>query len=61
MIRHYTFLNNRFDAVGHVLSVSGSGNMLQHINDVQFVGNDFAATSQIIYAKGTINTIVGLI
>lgn len=59
-LRHYTFLNNRFDAVGHVLSVSGSGNMLQHINDVQFVGNDFAATSQIIYAKGTINTIVGL-
>ena len=59
-LRHYTFLNNRFDAVGHVLSVSGSGNMLQHINDVQFIGNDFAATSQIIYARSTINTIVGL-
>ena len=59
-LRHYTFLNNRFDAVNHILSVSGSGNMLQHINDVQFIGNDFAATSQIIYAKDTINTIVGL-
>lgn len=39
-MRHYVFRNCRFDYASRAYKISGSGNMLAHINNMLFVGND---------------------
>ena len=39
-MRHYVFRNCRFDYASRAYKISGSGSMLEHINNMLFVGND---------------------
>lgn len=49
-MRHYVFRNCRFDIVSRAYKVSGTGNMLNHINNMLFVGNDITGADILVDA-----------
>lgn len=66
-MRHYTIRNTRFDNVSRAYAVSGTGFMLDHLNNFVFVGNDItsmdilldASTATIVNSVFANNTALG--
>ena len=50
-MRHYVFRNCRFDLASRAYKISGSGNMLAHINNMLFVGNDIMGMDILVDAE----------
>ncbi|MDI9691444.1 hypothetical protein QM268_03055 [Acinetobacter baumannii] len=53
-MRHYTIRGNRFDGVGTLIKVTGTGAQKDHINDILIIGNDMLYVDRIIQADDAV-------
>lgn len=60
-MRHYVYRNCRFDNTSRAYVVSGTGEMLDHINNLLFIGNDITSMDKLIEAPTAtfVNSVIG--